>query len=365
MSAELVMGAGIGGISVIFGVIYFKYYPLMTFLYANACVQARSNRIFSGQKIETLAESKKITDFLNAIQETEYTGFIENQKSIREIHSSIERGFLEEVSDIKEISPKSMRPIMDAYISFWETKIIKTFYRQKYTEKAGAKKISKELVYPVGMISAEKIKELHETKTIADMGVVLANTPYSKAFENEYNALEEFEVAIDRIVFDGFVQAVKKAKIPNKKIISGVFNTKFDLMNLLVLLKCEARNIAEERRKKLLIKNDSELFYRAEKMIYSKNIEELVEHCKGLPYYPALLSALEEYKKDNSLSHFEKNLLKYYVKSVCSKELQYFQGPYPLITYLIKKETEQRNLLTISKGIDVGFTAQEIKELVI
>jgi len=107
------------------------------------------------------------------------------------------------------------------------------------------------------------------------------------------------------------------------------------------------------------------LFKRADDLVYAKGVKDLVDKCKGLEYHSVLETALAEYEVDKSLSHFEKELLKLYKKKVDSQELAHFQGPFPLIAFLVKKELEQRNLLIITKGIESGFSNQEIKELIV
>ncbi|MFH1390995.1 MAG: V-type ATPase subunit [Candidatus Diapherotrites archaeon] len=359
-----ILGLSAGGLAAVLGITYMRVAPIIPFLYSNARINARANYMLSGTKIDSLAESKTTGEMVNSMTDSDYAQYIESTEDIWELHASIEKGFLESIKELQKSSPEQIHGIFNSYMGFWEAKIIKTFYRQRFTQK-DFEQIDKTIVFPVGTLTVDKIKRLNETKTIADMKVVLGTTVYSKAFDKEYDSLEEFEIAIDNIVFDEFVKSVQEAKIADKNVIINLFNTKFDILNLLVLLKCEARDIDEDKRKRLLIQNNSALFGRVDDLVYAKDVADLVEKTKGLPYYKVLEEALEIYNKDKSLSNFEKGLLKYYKNLVESQELAHFQGPFPLIAYLVKKELEQRNLLVISKGIEAGFTSSEIKELIV
>ncbi len=356
------IGISSGLFAATLGVIYWAFAPQMPFLYSNARIQARSKYLVGDARIASLSDMKNLTEFINSMQDTEYADAIENPKNIRELHIAIEKGFINSIIELKETSPEKLNKLFDAYLMFWESKIIKTFYRQRFSKMDHNIDDS---VFPIGTINANIIKHLHEAKTIADLKVVMNNTFYKEVFEKDYKNLEEFEVCLDNLVYKNFVEVISKIKVHDANEIIKIFNTKFDILNLLVLLKCEARDVDEEKRKKLLIENNTELAKRQDKLIYAKGVADLVELCKGLEYYPALEIALQEYAKDNSLSHFEMELMKYYKKSVLGKELYHSQGAYPLFSYLTKKELEQRNLLIISKGIDSGFTNKEIKELII
>ena len=91
----------------------------------------------------------------------------------------------------------------------------------------------------------------------------------------------------------------------------------------------------------------------------------LPEVCKDLVYYAPLNDALVKYEKDKSIFHFEHELFKYYKKFVVDADLYHTLGPYPLFSYLIKKELEQKNLFIISKGIDTGILSDKIREMII
>ena len=99
--------------------------------------------------------------------------------------------------------------------------------------------------------------------------------------------------------------------------------------------------------------------------IRPETLKDFVEALKGSHYYDALKKAFEQYEKDNVLSHFENELYRFFKGFVVGNELSHTLGPYPLFSYLIKKELGLRNLFVISRGIDAGFPVDRIKEMVI
>jgi vacuolar-type H+-ATPase subunit C/Vma6 len=114
-----------------------------------------------------------------------------------------------------------------------------------------------------------------------------------------------------------------------------------------------------------LIKNHTPLFKRRQKLIKAESLETFVQDCKGLPYYEPLSQALEKYKQDKQLSHFEHHLNRFFKKSMLEEQSFHQQGPYPLFAFFLKKELEMKNLITISKGVSSKMPPEKIKRLLI
>ncbi len=346
--------------------VYKSVSSFMPFLYANSRIAARSNYLISEKRQKELANLKSVKDLAAALQNTDYAEGLKKATDLRSFHSAIERTFINSVIDLKDLSPKSLNKIFDAYLMFWESKILKTIYRAKFSGAKGiTPEIAEDLVFEVAGIGSTLLKRLVEAKTIADMNLAMSDSIYATIFAKEYSSIEEFEVSLDSFILKNFVKVVKETKIYEAVHIIKIFNTKFDIMNLLGVLKARVRNTGKERIKKLLIKNDSMLYSMIDELIAAESLRELVERSKGLPYYNALSEGLAAYNKDKSFIHFEKELYKYYKSFVVENELYHVQGSYVIFSYLTKKEIEQKNLLIISKGIEESFPAEEIRGLLV
>ncbi|MBW2989149.1 V-type ATPase subunit [Candidatus Woesearchaeota archaeon] len=336
--------------------------PMSHFVYANARIQARSNFMVSGRLMEELAEARSLKEFRSLLKETAYEEELEkSREGLRDFHIALEASFISSVRELVGLSPKQSKSLFSAYLMFFESQILKTIYRAK---RVGSD-IDSSLIYPIGALEDSLIKHLLDAKSTADMKVILAPTAYSKIFEKEYESLEEFEVSIDQLVFSNFAGIVNKIKIHDKKLIMDILNKKIDMMNIIALLKFRARGIGKERQEDLLIKNGSGLCSRAKKAIEAESLEDFVASLEGLPYHAPLDKALESFRKDGSLSHFEEELYRFFKKTVISHDLSHTMGPYPLFSYLTKKELELKNLFIVSKGIDSGLTDKKIKERII
>ena len=335
--------------------------PIMHFLYANGRIHARSKYMISKSLLLDLIEAKSLKEFRSLLRETMYGETLEKtDDSLRSVHVSLEKGYINSIYELIEMAPKKSKPLLDSYLMFLEVKILKIIYRAKFNKM----KLDESFVYPIGNINRNLLKHLLDAETVADISVVMTNTIYSKIFEKKYSTLEEFENAIDEFVFNNFVDTIKKTKIYDGNCIIDILNKKIDIYNILALLKFRIRSIEKEKQKNLLVNNKTSLCLRFERLINAETLKDFVEEFKGLIYHAPLTKAFEKYEKDNSLAHFENELFRLFKKYVADNEMAHTLGPYPLFSYLIKRELELRNLFIISRGIDVGFSTEKIKEMI-
>ena len=284
---------------------------------------------------------------------------------MREFHSNLEKALVEKAVELRNMSPDNFRKILDYYLRFYEAKILRAFYRSRFFPEA-VSEISGDILFRVGEINKIMLQRLHETKTIADLNTVMASTKYRKVFEKNYDSIEGMAKAaiydVD-FIYAVFGDMLKKIRVHDGSHILELMNIKFDIINILVLVKCIVREVDKGRRKGLLVKNDG--FVRKDLLVEADDIIALVDACKGSRYAEAMNTAMEKYSKDSMLLHFEIELYRLFKKVLVDSELYHVQGPYPLFSYFLKKEIEVKNIMAASKGIDSGFSKEEIRELLI
>lgn len=336
--------------------------PVSNFLYANARIQARSNYMITDNLLVELMQAKSLKEFRSLLRDTIYGEELDkSNEDLKGIHGSLEKGFMNAFFELIGLSPDKSKVLFNAYLMFFEAKILKIIYRAKLMKLT----VDESLVFAVGNIDNNLLKHLLTTQTVADLKVVMEPTPYAKIFEIEYSSLEEFEVKLDEFVLNNFVEIVKATKMYDGKYIIDILDKKIDVLNILALLKFRVRGVDKEKQTNLLVHNKTNLCSRFDKLIKAETLKDFVEGFKGLPYYGVLVKALEMYEKDSSMSHFENELYRYFKGLVIKDDLKHTLGPYPLFSYLIKLELDQRNLFIISRGIDAGMTGEKIKEMVI
>jgi vacuolar-type H+-ATPase subunit C/Vma6 len=315
----------------------------------------------TGNLLASLIEAKSLKEFKSLLRETSYGEALEkSNEDLRSIHFALENGSTESLLDLVGLSPDISKPLIKSYLMFLEVKTLKVIYRARLMKE----KIDETLVYPIGNIDSTLLRHLMETETVADIKVVMDPTPYADIFNKEYASLEEFDIAIDEFSLNSLINIIKDTKMHDAEYIIDMLNKKTDILNIMALLKFRIRGVEKEKQKDLLINNKTELSLRFDELIKCETLKEFVEKFERLPYHESLQKAFEKYEKDNTFSHFEIEIYRYFKKSVINHDMGHTLGPYPLFSYLIKKEIELRNLFIISRGIEAGFSSEKIKEMV-
>ena len=361
--AITILGVSAVGVAAIFGFVMKKVAPVGPFIYAGARIQAGSNYMVNEARLRELTEASSLQQFINSLKDTEYADEVDALQKIElnTVHAALELSFMHSFNELVELSPKQAESLLKSYAMFMEAKVIKQIYKSK----AMKLELEEGMVFPVGIIDEVKLRQLKETETLADMKVVMSSTPYVEVFSKEYETLEQFEVALDSFVTNSFVDTVTKSKIYEKKIIIETLNRKVDIMNILAMLKFRIRGLDKEKQQALLIDNKSDMSKRFKEFIEPEDLKGFVESFVRLPYLEALKTAFDHYEKDKSMYNFERELNNYYLQSVKDIEMHHTLGPYPLFAYLLKKEAELKNLFIVSRGIDAGFSSDEIRRMLI
>jgi vacuolar-type H+-ATPase subunit C/Vma6 len=349
-------------VAVIFIFIVKHATPVSHFLYSNARITARTNYMVTGELLNSLAEAKSLRELRSLLKDTAYADELEkSSEDLREFHARLERAQVDSVRELVDLSPEKSQPLFDAYLMFYESKILKIIYRARFM----GVQVDESLVYPIGRVDETLLQHLLETSTVADIGVVMLSTKYSEIFNKQYQTLEEFEVAMDQFVLNNFVEIVQKTKMYDGKYIIDMLNKKIDISNILAILKFRIRGIEKQKQKSLLIYNSTEVCSKFDLLINAASLEDFTEALKGMVFHEPMAKALEKYRKDHALSHFENALYRFFKAFISGNDLNHTLGPYPLFSYLIKRELELRNLFIISRGIDAGFPVAKIKEMIV
>jgi vacuolar-type H+-ATPase subunit C/Vma6 len=326
---------------------------VIPYLYANARIEARSKKIFDQSKLKGISESKSLNEFCSKISES-YP--VKSKEDIYNIHNSIEEDFHKEILELQKMSPKTMQPLYRSYLMFIEAKILKMVFRKK----VGKIEMTQDELPSIGIFN----KILNEKISVAsrpDLKVILSYTPYGKIFEEEYESPKHFDMAIDKLVMDNFLDSINSSRIYDRKSITDIMKISFEIKGLMMILRSINREEDAQIRKDMINSSLNKL----QKIASSMTIEQFVENTKGTQYHSPIKEAYALYSKDKGLYHFEVELNRYYKNNVLSKKLSHYQGPYHIFTYMTQKEFEMNNLFAISKGIHAGFSSKHIQEMVI
>jgi V/A-type H+-transporting ATPase subunit C len=357
MIPETIAIIGGGAAFIMLAAAMWKYAGEGSFLYANARLVGRLELILERNKLERLMYATSLVEFVNMLKDTEYANLLEGIGKVTELNIALEKGLINSIKEIKEISPKKFKRIFDVYMRIYEAKIIKIFFRARFADI----EIMEELLEPFESMNALLVKQLKETKTIADMRVVLEGTSYAGLFDKEYKTIEEFDAGLDKRVMGQIDDMLRKSRFYDKEAIMGIFERRNEIKGILTLLKLRIRELPKEKQEGIVELRCVDV----DKAIEAKDMLQFVNVFEGTEYGEAMKKALDEFRKKDDYYSFERELWRHYHSKVVEKDLGKPIGPYPIISYITKKEMEQRNIMIIAKGIMTGKAKEEIKGMMI
>lgn len=336
--------------------------PVSPFLYANARIQARSVDLIKDDRFHAMTSASTLSELQSMLRDTSYGAALDKQEiaSVRDFHQAIETTFFDHVNELYELSPEKTKSVFKSYIRLYEAEVVKTIYRAARSET----RVEGSLLTSIGELDDVMTKRLADVQSVSDLNVVLMETLYAPLFEKKHDSVEEFEVAVDSLVINSLIEELGETRIHEWKTITEILNTRVDILNLMALIKFKIRGIEKARQKALLVRNETRLSELLDDLVESESPQESVSLTKGSRYHDPLKKALGEYEKDSNAIHFEVELQRYYKRFVVDDELNHVLGPYPLFSYLVKREAEKRNLITVSECVNARLKPEEVRGLI-
>ena len=345
------------------GVAVLKNAGQSSFLYINARIISRSTLIVGLEKMKKLVHSRNLRELINGLKDSEYYHDLDaiNKDDIDEFNAALERSTIKSINELEKISPSKFRPIFHVYEVYYEAKIIKAFFRARF---AGIV-IDRKIVEPIGTIDHMLLEHLHETKSVADMGVVLKKTEYGDFFSKDYVSVEEFDIALEKKMHEQIHKTITKLSVYDKEAIMEIFRIRRYVREILTLLKLRIRNADKKMQEHVVSSFEITSIVNIEKILATKDLKSFVDCFNNTEYYDALKIALDKFNKEGNYLFFERELYSYYHEKIVENELKYNIGPYRVISYIHRKRIEQKNLLILAKGIMAEMDKKMIEEMLI
>ncbi|PIN69290.1 hypothetical protein COV93_06185 [Candidatus Woesearchaeota archaeon CG11_big_fil_rev_8_21_14_0_20_43_8] len=342
-------------------VIVLRTRPLIPFLYAGARVSARSAYLIGEQQYTALTSAGSFAELKGALERTNYSELfrtIAEDPDLMSLHSELEKGFVKELEEVKGFSGVGLSHVLDTFVMMWEAKLIKTFAKARMN----GREPDEQFIFPVGCITERMIERLNGTKTVQDMGAVLASTRFAPAFDRVSADIWEFEITVDSFILENFKRLSADAKVYDGRFMSDMLAARFDMINIITILK---KTISGEDLSLIPTGTDVEKLLREFKADGEEREKRLANSLKSTLYGEAMQKGYESFLDDGHYSHFENALHRAYMGLVKKNELMHYQGPFPIYAYLLRKEYEMRNLMVLSKGIQDRYTPEEKTEMMI
>ena len=215
-------------------------------------------------------------------------------------------------------------------------------------------------IIPLGEYNTEKCQELlFGATSISDFLNSLQKQDFGfflkEIFMDQivFSDLFPLEAALDKEVFKGILESIKKLNRLDKKIATNILGIEIDAINAKIILKCKALGVAKEKIKENLMPaallNDKILDSAIQQPNIKSTLQEFLSAIEtGHHVYKMIFLKLVE-KSDFPLSHLEMILDKASLEMSLfelKKHMRYYSIGY-ILAFLNLKWTEMKNLRII------------------
>ncbi len=263
---------------------------------------------------------------------------------------------------LRKISPARAVPVIDLYLGRWDFQNLKVVLRGIYSN-VPEEEVS-DLIEAVGNFSKEHFIQLFRTSSVKDAlhnSKIVTEKDFGDAYDSfkQSGKLIELENLLDKICF---MRQVKGTKL------YGTYGLEFhkfllrdiDLTNIKNLMRFKREGLDPQTIMKYMIVpggkiREAEL----EKLSKSENLQSLLENLKH-----TFFSRYIRFSSKIPISEIEITLQNQIIRASTSRMQKNPMSIVAVLTYMMKKLIEVRNIRTIAKskhlGIDMDFVEDKL-----
>jgi len=334
--------------------------------YSNARVKAMKTHLLTKSQFE---EMVRVGNLPGVIEILERTHFKQDIVALSLRHSGAEliglalgKNMAITYRKLIRIAPNSGKETVMAFLRRWDVHNIKTMLLGKSMGHPPEK--IEPLLVAAGKLDERDLKRLMGLDLEGLIGYVR---------KSEFGPQKEFwgtfktgDIApllaeLDREYYRGLGSKVRGVGRDGKTVLS-LIKEEIDAKNIMLCMRAKKEGIANEMLEKFLVDGGHVGRRELLRLIEMKSQEEVV---RKLARHYDLSEALEKYKKDSSLVHFEIALESEVARKGVKALRRSMLSIGALVGYIYLKEAEVGNVRKIINAIEYGISEEKLKEMLI
>jgi len=338
---------------------------VLSYLYVNAKIMAKEGKFISSSRWEDLWGCTSPGEIASLLEGTDYFPYLK-EAAIND-SKELEKAVLEEFSslgrEISTIIPKGAWPIKEYLLKKWDVINLRAIMRGIHGDAKKKDEIVDSFIEG-GELDVAFFKALIDIESMDDFIALLEKTPYQSLTDglgnyNETKNLFFLEASLDRIFWADLWEKVRSLKgIKEFREFIGVC---VETHNLKIILRAKNDGLSLEDINPFLIP-DCALLNEMLSAFDEEDLSDFIPLLEDTIYFEPLLSAQQEYEKTGSILVFEQALDNLVLKKAEDIRKKKPFGSGPLVGFLVSKDAEVRNLLTIVRSTEVDLDRDEIRE---
>ncbi|MFH1789213.1 MAG: V-type ATPase subunit [Candidatus Altiarchaeota archaeon] len=330
--------------------------------YLTARIRGLKGRLIEDYRLQELARSRSITDFLGKISDTEYHEELKKTgaKDLHSLEITLLSHLKKRETFILKNSPKHTYQLLKARTSKDEILLIKDLIYSKM-EGRGSLRL-KDYTFLLGEELWKKHVHLLEAETIEELLTLLKGTRYHKPLKRVREKQEEskplpYEITLDRVYYETLTEEALKLPEEDRTCAIPLIQEETDHANLLVYLRTLKLDLAFTDYS---IPTDSPFNRQLAALDDKKEINRILPLLKP----GARIEAIAAHIKSNDLKGLELELT-HIVKNRNRKVFHSWSERVDVaLAYLKLKEIEVQSVWSIAAGLVNGLPFDRIRQAI-
>jgi V/A-type H+/Na+-transporting ATPase subunit C len=298
------------------------------------------------------------------LQESSYKAAIDgmalNYKGIDLIEHSLNKDLVLAFVKLRRISAPEVDLLIDAYAGRWDMHNAKTILRGIYSK--ADKEYIKSLLIPAGLLTMAHLENMLKKDTVEEALKACRMFDISELKEevsafNESGMLIEIENGLDKIYYKKCLETA--ASVGKEGLLFRKFLlTEIDIINIRNLLRMKKEELAKDDIMRHLIFSGEKLDRRKLRMLAAADsVSSMFDVLKKTDYQDVLPSNVPD-----SLIDIELELDRMLIRKSFLFTHQYPMSVMSILSYMLSKAMEVKNLKTLAKAKQLGIDEKFIEE---
>ncbi|RLG19643.1 ATP synthase A1 subunit C [Candidatus Micrarchaeota archaeon] len=347
----------------------FSARQMLRYAYSNARVKGMRSHLMSRQQMDEMIGARSVDELMGMLNNMGYRkDFI--KPAVRYggadlVELALGRNLARTFTKVMKFTPACGRETIGALIDRWDVHNIKTILLAKSMNEENAR--IEPFLVNAGSLEDEQVSSLLRCEGVKDVVENLRNTRYYLPLIDKYDEYgKQKEISILLSALDSFYYTHLPSRIQathkDEQVILKLVESEVDMKNVMNILRAKKGGIKVDAIRGMLFEGGTLSRRELEKMAEAESLEEAVASLKRRY---ELSEAYENFKKDNSLTHFEVALERRIVEQGIRALRMSILSVGAIASFIFLKEEETNNIRKIVRGIEFEIPRDEIREMVI
>ncbi|MGQ9788003.1 MAG: V-type ATPase subunit [Candidatus Hadarchaeaceae archaeon] len=339
------------------------------YVYCGATISAWEAKLLKENRLMEMAESPAVENLITLLDDTEYRPLLAEMSrdgtvDIKNAEMMFKEHLNQRFHEILKIVPRERKETIEKLLRKWEVWGLKTIIAAIHNGVPIENDLKRYMSAPT--ITKERYEMLTTAKNFDQLLEFLKESEYFPVLNAALKDYRESGLlpvlsALDVHYYTSLWQEIQRSKT-QREILMKMIGCEIDIVNIKLILRLKNDGVPPEEIDRYLIRPSYLLTEGMLKnMTYAENIKSGLDAISRTPYGTVLLNLLPQVEMQG-ISIAERALDELQLRVFRQQAVTHLFSLAPVILYIMLKETEVRNLLTLLRLKAEKIEPRKIKE---